>query len=661
MSINNALENFSNWYQTYQINSLTKTKKRAIENQRLRERFLFDWPITRLKKLTIDEYIIGKKSKKSFCYEMEFGKYKHLALGIGGGTAAKYGLYYSQEQHCYLNAKKQELSGQELAQEFNQLKMDLIEIVEKGIALNFDDPCFDEKKTTNTFFNRPALVIKLLCGYSTNPIFAGINTARDRKIWNTLVAPNQHGGPFRQNYEITQLIQNEFPELNGDMQSFVQWDYLSFLSDHSVSSEKENNVAVSNYQKQYSRELIKAHNIIFHGAPGTGKSYLAKEIAADIVSHGKTSCYPNLSSEQQQQIEFVQFHPSYDYTDFVEGLRPVSNNDGSVGFKLTPGIFMAFIDKARTNYEDSQKSDHDLSNERIAEKLLSDFLNNIEFDAEIYQTIRGTKFSIHDTDDQHIELIIPDNPVINQLSLNTTELLKMLQSDNNFEQVKDVTEFFGKTNATQNYSYDLALYKEIKRQSSKQLKVKNISKDLKNYIFIIDEVNRGEISKIFGELFFALDPNYRGGEGSVATQYSNLHDDPNRKFYIPENVYLIGTMNDIDRSVDTFDFAMRRRFTFFEITADQSAEAMLNVESTKVIMKRLNDAIITEGKLTKDYQIGASYFQIIDNDERTTEQMNALWANKLYPLLADYFRGDRQLTDKIAILKKAYFGSIKEK
>ena len=89
----------------------------------------------------------------------------------------------------------------------------------------------------------------------------------------------------------------------------------------------------------------------------------------------------------------------------------------------------------------------------------------------------------------------------------------------------------------------------------------------KKFVFIIDEINRGEISKIFGGTFFSVDPGYRGQKGSVSTQYANLHEN-DEKFYIPENVYIIGTMNDIDRSVDTFDFAMRRRFRFVEVTAE---------------------------------------------------------------------------------------------
>src|SRR5699024_10051016 len=117
----------------------------------------------------------------------------------------------------------------------------------------------------------------------------------------------------------------------------------------------------------------------------------------------------------------------------------------------------------------------------------------------------------------------------------------------------------------------------------------------------------------------------------VLTQYSNLHDKPNEKFFIPKNVYIIGTMNDIDRSVDTFDFAMRRRFTFLEITAEESAQNMDLPLSVYEQMRRINDSIVEKGSLTTDYQIGASYF--IDLNEPETDESNApLWNNKLFPL-----------------------------
>ncbi|KFI48495.1 McrB family protein [Bifidobacterium boum] len=292
------------------------------------------------------------------------------------------------------------------------------------------------------------------------------------------------------------------------------------------------------YRNPFSSMLIESKNLIFRGAPGTGKSYLAKEIAADIISNGQFEKLDQLSPEQRKQVEFVQFHPSYDYTDFVEGIRPKVNDDGTMGFELQDGIFKKFIARARKNYEDSQKS------------------------------------------------------------------------------------------------------KET---------------ELKKYVFIIDEINRGEISKIFGELFFSIDPEYRGRAGEISTQYSNLHADPDEKFYIPENVYIIGTMNDIDRSVDSFDFAMRRRFRFVELKADERLEMLSKLENeeleneAKRRIKALNNEIAVTEDLNENYQIGASYFLKLK-----TLTFDQLWTDYLRPLLQEYIRGMYDEEGKMNRFAKAY-------
>src|SRR5690606_31586701 len=128
---------------------------------------------------------------------------------------------------------------------------------------------------------------------------------------------------------------------------------------------------------------------------------------------------------------------------------------------------------------------------------------------------------------------------------------------------------FGKIRDWKSYTIPLANYFQ------EQYKYKPlIDNQNNNYVFVIDEINSGEISKIFVELFFSIDPSYRGLKGAVKTQYANMYEDTNETFYIPENVYIIGSMNDIDRSVESFDFAMRRRFTWLEITAQESANNM---------------------------------------------------------------------------------------
>ena len=409
------------------------------------------------------------------------------------------------------------------------------------------------------------------------------------------------------------------------------------------------------YQNPYSSMLIESKNLIFRGAPGTGKSYLAKEIAADIISNGYYEKYTQLSDEQKKQVEFVQFHPSYDYSDFVEGLRPKVNDDGSMGFELQDGIFKKFVTRARKNYEDSQKSKEAIAKEVSVQESMMDFFSGIELGVDTFKTINGNEFTITSVDDKHINISIPGNATVNKLSLSVDEVRRMLESDVKFTKIKDITAFFGKTFATQGYSYDFAIYKAIKAKKGASSKAKTKTTELKKYIFIIDEINRGEISKIFGELFFAIDPGYRGKAGEISTQYSNLHSDPDEKFYIPENVYIIGTMNDIDRSVDSFDFAMRRRFRFVELRADERLEmlALLDDEDLEAEairrMAALNREIANVEDLNENYQIGASYFLKLK-----TLSFDQLWTDYLQPLLQEYVQGmydEEGLMNKFA---KAY-------
>ena len=398
----------------------------------------------------------------------------------------------------------------------------------------------------------------------------------------------------------------------------------------------------------YSAMLQASKNIIFRGAPGTGKTYLAREIAADIVSDGYYDRYEDMPDELKQQVEFVQFHPSYDYTDFVEGLRPKLNEDGSMGFALQDGIFKKFIARARKNYEDSLKSQEMIAKEVSAQDALEAFFASVQLGEDEFHTVTGNTFFVTGMDDQHISIHIPGNASVDTLSLNMDEIRKMLESEQRFDKIKDVTSFFGKKFATQAYSYDFALYKEIKAGMKKSAK-KDIKREKrKNYVLIIDEINRGEISKIFGELFFAIDPGYRGEAGAVSTQYANMHMDPDEKFYIPENVYLIGTMNDIDRSVDSFDFAMRRRFRFIEIKANDRLEMLDQIGEKKEEairrMTALNQVIASTEELNENYQIGAAYFLKLQ-----TLSFDQLWTDCLRPLLQEYIHG---MYDEAGLMQK---------
>ena len=184
-----------------------------------------------------------------------------------------------------------------------------------------------------------------------------------------------------------------------------------------------------------------------------------------------------------------------------------------------------------------------------------------------------------------------------------------------------------------------------------------------DYVFIIDEINRGEISKIFGELFFSIDPGYRGTKGLVQTQYQNLVEEGDvfkDGFYVPENVYIIGTMNDIDRSVESMDFAMRRRFAWQEITAEESAENMGITGELRERMDSLNKVIIETEGLGSSYQVGGAMFKKVKDTEENVEgncgmTADSLWNLNLKSLMKEYLRGLPEADDALQKMEDAYF------
>ena len=388
-----------------------------------------------------------------------------------------------------------------------------------------------------------------------------------------------------------------------------------------ITEGKNDNKQSTQYDEKYSyyiNLLLKNKNLILNGAPGTGKTYLAKQIAAQIIFDGNV---PEDFEENEKfinQYGFVQFHPSYDYTDFVEGLRPtLPNKDGNIGFERKDGIFKGFCKKT-TLPETSF--------------LLEDSL--LMFKKDLVNIGRLNIKSFRSSTNIQVELgekgvltVITPQSAWTCSDKKMLEYLKTRDCHPNDTYTKTIGDYI-----LENYHVN----------SSSNV---NPSK----YIFIIDEINRGEISKIFGELFFAIDPGYRGKKGKVQTQYQNLitdESDPFKDgFYIPENVYIIGTMNDIDRSVECMDFAMRRRFTFKEITAEESAKNM-GVNPDR--MKCLNNAISEIEGFNSSFHIGAAYFRGVTDYEE-------LWELKLQGLLKEYLRGMPDAEENLNTLKEAYF------
>ncbi|WP_232473325.1 AAA family ATPase [Brachyspira sp. SAP_772] len=612
MKDNENIKDYKEFIREYYNKNKERLDDLKKQGDKLREEFIKKFPMDSLKNISIDDYAIGRGDNNSFCYWIEFGLDRKLLDNFSIGGSRYYILYYDKKTGNIVN--ETDKPDNELIKEIGE------ELYNMANTEDYDNQ--------DSVFNKRNhyLAIKIYNTYHPYTYFPMMPKKDMINICNIFGIEKDNDNI----YELNKNIKKFFDDNLNDIDSYI---IRMILLENVKLLEGE------------------MENINF----------------------------------KETDYGFVQFHPSYDYTDFVEGLRPINNN-GNIVFERKDGVFKEFCKKALKNLIDSQKDISELNEDAIIKNNLLKFVEDIG--NEIDQS-QEKLFKLNSIDPKRkvasikeIELL-DDTTISFDIDTKSNHNIKksldgmirlykifISKSISEWDRRMLIDAFGFESRITYFYGFLRAFYEKYNYEIEKELNDNNTVEKIekKNFVFIIDEINRGEISKIFGELFFAIDPGYRGIKGKVKTQYNNLinkeEDDYFEDgFFVPENVYIIGTMNDIDRSVESMDFAMRRRFAWKEVKAIDTQESILKDLDDSIKkdaidrMNNLNDAIEKIDGFNSSYHIGASYFLKLKNYYKSSSDnketaFKSLWENHLKGLLFDYLRGMPDAESKLDELKK---------
>jgi len=418
-------------------------------------------------------------------------------------------------------------------------------------------------------------------------------------------------------------------------------------------------------------------NTIFYGPPGTGKTYKTILRAAEILTPAPIANYSAAQEIFQNnlgdKIEFITFHQNYSYEDFIQGLRPDVENNSNLTFERRDGLFTKIATNALFEYYKIYKTQQKRTNPK--EENLEDDLNEIyldfvehlrEMETKEFSSASGSTISISTfTKNNNIEFKHKNSS--RSYVVSAKRLLKLYEIFPDIDLVKnvhnDIRDAIGGCNTTVYWvalkafidfkkgyqkeelsevdeSYDEVAYETKKKLLASidyNLLAQINSEDVPNYVIIIDEINRANISRVFGELITLIEPDKRShGKNPLRCTLPS-----GEEFIVPSNLYLIGTMNTADKSIALLDIALRRRFEFEAMYPKYEIEE--HIVHDKEILESMNKEIIT--KKGHDFQIGHSFF--MGDDYELINRMN----KKVIPLLLEYFMNDDDEVKEI--LKKA--------
>lgn len=423
---------------------------------------------------------------------------------------------------------------------------------------------------------------------------------------------------------------------------------LNEIQDININTLESKSLEVENNVQQISSKMENKNmplNQILYGPPGTGKTYHTIDKALEILGE-------NLENRDEKkakfdeyvkngQIVFTTFHQSYGYEEFVEGIKPridSKENSKEVEYEIKDGIFKELCKKALDNYKVSLLTQEEFVKSEDLENKIEIFLDELVDQQKFIEKIQSGGFKLEEYNEKY--RIITDDTNAN-LYLNLEIFKTLLENKDKIINGRSIKQILNNKHRRQIDSYYFQLVKLFKEREQDYKVDNNPSEkpELKPYIIIIDEINRGNVSKIFGELITLIEPSKRIGEKEelkVTLPYSG------EKFGVPKNVYIIDTMNTADRSITSLDTALRRRFEFIEMMPDVSKLSMdcegINLQE---LLKAINTRI--EYLLDREKTIGHAFFVSVEN----LEDLKKVFQNKIIPLLQEYFYNDYALINEV--------------
>ena len=669
------MKNFEDYFHKSKDTAIKDIKDQKAK----REKFIAEYPIDRLASLTYDEYCLGtSRSKDGLCYKLEFGEYKYTGFGIGGSTVAKFGVYFHKADGTY---KRGFSTIDDIDATWVDFRKQLVDFLkasgEKNEPVILDD---------YPLLQGMAMVLTKLLSiyYPEKYITIGSLTVLTKLM-------NHFGFSYESYMKCNQLnflffrnIRESLPELlinDGFLLGHVAWDYIdgksilpsvkppavNGLGDDDVSEihywiyapgtnackwddclergvmllgwEELGNL--STYESQgaiaqalrefYNRnESFKNDSLAtwqFANEIRTGDIIFVKRGVTEIIGKGVVTSdylydkngndYPNIRS-----VDWIQTG-SWDVGDTL----PIKTLTDITDYKDKVAFLKSLFDKS----ESEETNEEDMPD--YPEYTVDDFLDDVYIDEEQYDTL--------------VSLLRTKKNIILEGAPGVGKTFAAKRLAYSIMGVKDINRVM-MVQFHQSYAYEDFVMGFRPTETGFELRegafysfCKKASDDKDNeYFFIIDEINRGNISKIFGELFMLIENDKRGSSNKIRLLYQN------EMFYIPGNVYISGMMNTADRSLAMLDYALRRRFAFYDLKPAFDSDGFKayqqeldNPTFDKLIssIKRLNEQISTDDSLGEGFMIGHSYFCNFEQDEVDDIRLSDIIEYEIIPMLKEYW------------------------